>query len=133
MENTRVARDYYGTLGVARDAGPDEIKRAYRRLARELCTDCTGSGCSPGTSTSTCDICNGSGEIQSVQRSFLGQVVTSRPCPKCRGFGEVIADPCRKCGGDGRVRQRRSVAVRIPAGVADGMRVRLAGQGEVGA
>jgi molecular chaperone DnaJ len=71
--------------------------------------------------------------VQSVQRSFLGQVVTARPCPKCRGFGEVIAEPCRKCGGDGRVRQRRSVAVRIPAGVGDGMRVRLAGQGEVGA
>ena len=68
-----------------------------------------------------------------MQRSFLGQVVTTRPCPNCRGFGEVVADPCRQCGGDGRVRSRRSVAVRIPAGVADGMRVRLAGQGEVGA
>jgi molecular chaperone DnaJ len=79
-----------------------------------------------------CDICNGRGEVQSVQRSFLGQVVTSRPCPNCRGFGEVIPEPCRQCGGDGRVRSRRNVSVRIPAGVADGMRVRLAGQGEVG-
>jgi molecular chaperone DnaJ len=79
-----------------------------------------------------CDICNGRGEVQTVQRSFLGQVVTSRPCPRCRGFGEIIPDPCRQCGGDGRVRSRRTVAVRIPAGVADGMRVRLAGQGEVG-
>jgi molecular chaperone DnaJ len=70
--------------------------------------------------------------VQSVQRSFLGQVVTSRPCPNCRGFGEVIPDPCRQCGGDGRVRSRRTVGVRIPAGVADGMRVRLAHQGEVG-
>jgi molecular chaperone DnaJ len=70
--------------------------------------------------------------VQSVQRSFLGQVVTARPCPNCRGFGEVITDPCRQCGGDGRVRSRRNVGVRIPAGVADGMRVRLAGQGEVG-
>ena len=79
-----------------------------------------------------CDICGGRGEVQSVQRSFLGQVVTSRPCPNCRGFGEVIPDPCRQCGGDGRVRSRRTVGVRIPAGVADGMRVRLAHQGEVG-
>jgi molecular chaperone DnaJ len=79
-----------------------------------------------------CDICGGRGEVQSVQRSFLGQVVTSRPCPNCRGFGEIIPDPCRQCGGDGRVRSRRTVGVRIPAGVSDGMRVRLAHQGEVG-
>ncbi len=97
-----------------------------------LCSECTGSGCAPGSAPTMCDICNGRGEVQSVQRSFLGQVVTSRPCPNCRGFGEVIPDPCRQCGGDGRVRSRRTVGVRIPAGVADGMRVRLAGQGEVG-
>jgi molecular chaperone DnaJ len=248
MGNTHVARDYYGILGISTDAGPDEIKRAYRRLARELhpdvnpdaaaqerfaevsaayevlsdpekrrivdlggdplgngrgaaggaagdpfsafgfgdimdaffggqgggrgrgprsqvqpgadalirmqltleecasginrelavdtavlCSECAGSGCAPGTSPIMCDICNGRGEVQSVQRSFLGQVVTSRPCPTCRGLGEVIPDPCRQCGGDGRVRARRNVGVRIPAGVADGMRVRLAGQGEVGA
>jgi molecular chaperone DnaJ len=236
MGNARVARDYYGILGVDRDAGSDEIKRAYRRLARELhpdvnpepaaqerfaevsaayevlsdpekrrivdlggdplgngatagggaagdpfnafgfgdimdaffgtaaggrgrgprsrvqpggdalirmqltleecatgvkrdlavdtavlCSECTGSGAAPGSSPTACDICGGRGEIQSVQRSFLGQVITSRPCPNCRGFGEVIP-----------VRSRRTVGVRIPAGVADGMRVRLAGQGEVG-
>ncbi len=246
MRNTHVARDYYGILGVPSDAGADEIKRAYRKLARELhpdvnpdsaaqeqfakvsavyevlsdpekrrvvdlggdplggngaagggdpfsqfgfgdimdaffgagggaggrgrgprsrtqpgadaliriqltledcatgvtrdltvdtavlCTECTGSGCAPGSAPTMCDICNGRGEVQSVQRSFLGQVVTARVCPNCRGFGEIIPDPCRQCGGDGRVRSRRTVAVRIPAGVADGMRVRLAGQGEVG-
>ncbi|WP_028926525.1 molecular chaperone DnaJ [Pseudonocardia acaciae] len=97
-----------------------------------LCSECTGSGCAPGTEPSMCDICGGRGEVQSVQRSFLGQVVTSRPCPNCRGQGQVIPDPCRQCGGDGRVRARRSVTVKMPAGVADGMRVRLAGQGEVG-
>lgn len=248
MRNAGVARDYYGILGVAQDAEPDEIKRAYRRLARELhpdvnpdgaaqerfaevgaayevlsdpekrrvvdlggdplgngggggaggadpfsafgfgdimdaffggsggtggrsrgprsrvqpgadalirmaltleecatgvqrdlavdtavlCTECTGSGCAPGSVPTRCDICNGRGEVQNVQRSFLGQVVTARVCPTCRGFGEVIPDPCRQCGGDGRVRSRRNVGVRIPPGVADGMRVRLANQGEVG-
>ncbi|MBO0851179.1 MAG: molecular chaperone DnaJ [Pseudonocardia sp.] len=97
-----------------------------------LCSECTGSGCAPGTEPAMCDICGGRGEVQSVQRSFLGQVVTSRPCPNCRGLGQVIPEPCRQCGGDGRVRARRSVTVKMPAGVADGMRVRLAGQGEVG-
>lgn len=97
-----------------------------------LCSECNGSGCAPGTRPRTCDTCGGAGEVQNVQRSFLGQVVTSRPCPVCRGFGEVIPYPCRQCGGDGRVRARRNVTAKVPAGVADGMRVRLAGQGEVG-
>ncbi|PRW64131.1 molecular chaperone DnaJ [Actinopolyspora mortivallis] len=97
-----------------------------------VCDACQGGGSSAGTAPSTCDTCDGRGEIQSVQRSFLGQVMTSRPCPVCRGFGEVITDPCQQCGGDGRVRSRRTITVKIPAGVGDGMRVRLAGEGEVG-
>ncbi|MGH3787622.1 MAG: molecular chaperone DnaJ [Pseudonocardiaceae bacterium] len=97
-----------------------------------LCAECNGSGCAPRTRPQTCDTCAGAGEVQNVQRTFLGQVVTSRPCPVCRGIGEVIPDPCRQCGGDGRVRARRNVTAKVPAGVADGMRVRLAGQGEVG-
>ncbi|MEU6262096.1 molecular chaperone DnaJ [Saccharopolyspora shandongensis] len=242
-----MARDYYATLGVARDATPEQIKRAYRKLARELhpdvnpdeaaqerfrevttayevlsdpkkrqvvdlggdplgngggagggmgdpfagfgglgdimdaffgggaggggrgprsrvqpgsdallrleltleecasgvnrditvdtavlCDSCDGGGSRAGSAPSTCDTCGGRGEVQSVQRSFLGQVMTSRPCPVCRGFGEVITDPCQQCGGDGRVRARRTITVKIPAGVGDGMRVRLAGEGEVG-
>jgi molecular chaperone DnaJ len=97
-----------------------------------LCDHCQGSGCAPGTKPQTCDTCHGRGEIQSVQRSFLGQVVTARPCPVCRGYGEVIPEPCQQCSGDGRIRARRTITVQIPAGVADGMRVRLASQGEVG-
>nr|WP_240757473.1 molecular chaperone DnaJ [Nakamurella flava] len=97
-----------------------------------LCSLCHGNGCAPGTSTATCDTCKGAGEIQQIQRSLLGQVVTSRACPVCRGFGEVIPEPCRQCSGDGRVRTRRTVRANIPAGVGDGIRVRLAGQGEVG-
>ncbi|MEO6880958.1 MAG: molecular chaperone DnaJ [Mycobacteriaceae bacterium] len=97
-----------------------------------LCTVCTGAGTAPGTSAQSCDTCGGAGEVQSVQRSFLGQVVTARICPTCRGVGEVIPEPCVQCGGDGRVRSRRTVTVKIPAGVGDGMRIRLTGQGEVG-
>lgn len=97
-----------------------------------LCGECNGSGCAPGTRPKACDTCGGAGEVQNVQRTFLGQVVTSRPCPVCRGFGEVVPDPCRQCVGDGRIRARRNVTAKVPAGVGDGMRVRLAGQGEVG-
>ena len=97
-----------------------------------LCDACSGSGTHGKSKPARCDTCGGMGEVQSVQRSFLGQVMTSRPCPTCRGTGEVIPDPCHKCGGDGRVRARREIAAKIPAGVANGMRIRLAAQGEVG-
>ncbi len=97
-----------------------------------VCTSCTGAGTAPGTHPQTCTTCNGMGEVQSVQRSFLGQVVTKRACPACGGVGQVIPDPCPQCGGDGRVRSRRSLSVKVPAGVEDGMRIRLSGQGEVG-
>jgi molecular chaperone DnaJ len=98
-----------------------------------LCDKCQGKGTNANSTPVSCDTCGGRGEVQSVQRSLLGQVMTSRPCPTCRGVGEVIPDPCHRCGGDGRVRARRDISVKIPAGVGDGMRVRLASQGEVGA
>src|SRR3954447_14314637 len=97
-----------------------------------LCDVCTGAGAAPGTHPATCSTCNGRGEVQSVQRSFLGQVIASRPCPTCSGTGQVIPNPCPQCAGDGRVRARRTIPVKIPAGVEDGMRIRLAGYGEVG-
>jgi molecular chaperone DnaJ len=97
-----------------------------------LCDLCHGKGTHGNSTPIACDTCGGRGEVQSVQRSLLGQVMTSRPCPVCGGVGEVIPDPCHRCGGDGRVRARREVSVKIPAGVGEGMRVRLAAQGEVG-
>lgn len=97
-----------------------------------LCDGCQGKGATNGAGPVRCDTCAGRGEVQSVQRSLLGQVMTSRPCPTCRGVGELISDPCSRCAGDGRVRARRDMNVKIPAGVGDGMRVRLAAQGEVG-
>ena len=97
-----------------------------------VCTACTGAGTAAGTHPQTCDMCGGRGEVQTVQRSFLGQVMTARPCANCQGFGAVIPHPCGQCGGEGRVRTRRTLTVKVPAGVEDGMRIRLAGQGEVG-
>ncbi len=232
-----MATDYYAVLGVARDASPEEIKRSYRRLARELhpdvnpdpetqdrfklvtgayevlsdpekrrmfdlggdplsasggqpgfanfgfgdimdaffggqsrgprsrvrrgqdamirvridladavhgvsrditvdtavsCPTCHGAGTAGDSSPSTCPMCQGRGDIQQVQKSFLGQVMTSRPCPQCQGFGTVISHPCTECGADGRVRTRRTVTVNIPAGVGDGNRMQLTGEGEIG-
>jgi molecular chaperone DnaJ len=97
-----------------------------------LCETCSGAGTAPGTHPERCDTCGGVGQVQSVQRTFLGQVVTARTCPTCGGVGQTIPHRCQACGGDGRVRSRRTISVKIPPGVEDGMRIRLAGQGEVG-
>jgi molecular chaperone DnaJ len=97
-----------------------------------VCTRCDGSGAEEGSDTVTCGTCHGHGEVQHVQRTPLGSVRTARPCPTCQGFGTVIQDPCHECNGDGRVRSRRSLTVSIPAGVDQGTRIQLAGEGEVG-
>ena len=97
-----------------------------------LCATCSGSCCRPGTSPTTCDICRGTGSIQRQVRSLLGNVMTSQPCGACRGFGQVIQDPCLDCRGQGRVRARRNIDLAVPAGVEDGLRLQLSGQGEVG-
>lgn len=229
-----MAQDHYATLGITRDATSDDIKRAYRKLARELhpdvnpdpqsqerfkeithayeilsdpdkrrgydtggfagdggfgggfgfgdimdaffggggsrgprarvrrgqdaliridltleeaafgaereltletavtCDLCTGTGCAPGSSPSTCELCRGRGEVQQVTRSILGQMMTSRPCANCQGYGTTIKQPCGECAGDGRVRSRSTVKIEIPAGIDDGNRIQLAGKGEVG-
>ncbi|MBK9476263.1 MAG: molecular chaperone DnaJ [Tetrasphaera sp.] len=96
------------------------------------CSSCHGSGGQPGTQPRTCDACQGRGEIQQVQRSFLGQVMTSRPCPTCQGFGQLISHPCFECSGEGRVGMRRTLTLKVPAGVDTGTRIQLSGEGEIG-
>lgn len=97
-----------------------------------LCEKCSGSGCMDGAKPSVCGVCKGRGETQHVARSIIGQVMTSRPCAACQGYGTVITDPCRECGGDGRVRSRKNIPIKIPAGVETGNRIQMSGAGEVG-
>jgi molecular chaperone DnaJ len=97
-----------------------------------VCPTCTGSGAAEGSEPVTCRTCHGHGDVQQVQRSLLGDIRTSRPCPACRGFGSIIPEPCSECSGEGRVRSRRTISVSIPAGVDQGTRIQLSGEGEVG-
>ncbi len=99
----------------------------------ETCGSCRGSGAQPGTSTSRCPSCQGTGEIRRVQQSIFGQFVNVTMCERCRGEGKIITTPCEKCRGQGRVRNNRRVVVNIPAGVDDGINVRVTGEGEVSA
>jgi len=111
------------TFGVAKSV---EIDTAV------LCGTCGGSCCQPGTDLETCDICRGSGSIQRQVRTLMGNMVTAAPCGSCRGYGQTIPHPCVSCRGQGRVRARRSIEFNVPAGVEDGLRMQLRGQGEVG-
>lgn len=96
------------------------------------CATCHGSCCAPGTSPVQCTGCNGQGSVQRVQRSFLGNIMTSAPCPECGGYGTKIVTPCRDCAGEGRNHVRRDIEINVPAGVSTGTRLRLSGQGEAG-
>jgi len=96
------------------------------------CGTCQGSCCAPGTSPVTCGVCHGSGTVQRIARSFLGQVMTNTPCAACQGFGTTIPNPCAECSGEGRVRSRRTISIDVPAGVETGVRIKMSGQGEVG-
>lgn len=97
-----------------------------------LCDRCRGTGGEPGTHPSRCSTCGGSGEVSDVRRSVFGTVMTSRTCATCEGTGEEIASPCRTCRGQGRIPAERTVTVEVPAGVADGMELRMEGLGEDG-
>lgn len=97
-----------------------------------VCPRCQGQGSADGAPPVGCSTCQGAGQVMAVQRSFLGDIRTSQACPTCRGYGTVIPNPCGECRGEGRVRTRRDLSVRVPAGVDNGVRIRLDGQGEVG-
>jgi len=97
-----------------------------------VCSTCQGSGAAEGVEPVQCRTCHGRGDVQQVQRSLLGDIRTVRPCPACEGYGTTIPEPCTECAGEGRVRSRRSINVKIPAGVDQGTRIQLSGEGEVG-
>jgi molecular chaperone DnaJ len=92
------------------------------------CEDCKGTGGKDGTQPVACNTCHGAGKVRSQQGFFT----IERTCPSCQGMGKVIKDPCRSCGGSGRTRKEKTLSVNIPAGVEDGTRIRLAGEGEAG-
>jgi molecular chaperone DnaJ len=94
----------------------------------EACETCHGSGAKPGTQPVTCPTCNGQGQVR-IQQGFFSLAQT---CPRCSGTGKVVKDPCGACSGQGRVKKQKTLSVKIPPGVDDGDRIRLAGEGEAG-
>jgi molecular chaperone DnaJ len=100
--------------------------------AVERCDRCHGNGAEPGTPIEVCERCGGSGQLQAVTRTPFGQMVRRMECDVCHGDGRVAATPCKECRGRGRVSKRRTLTVDVPAGIADGQRIRLSGRGHAG-
>ena len=96
--------------------------------SRAQCDTCSGTGSAPGTSPVSCATCHGQGQVR-VQQGFFS---IQQTCPRCRGSGKVISDPCTKCRGEGRIYEHKTLSVKVPAGVDNGDRIRLAGEGEAG-
>ena len=100
--------------------------------AVEVCEHCRGNGAEPGTPIETCKRCGGSGQLQGVTRTPFGQMVRTVACDTCHGDGRLASQPCRPCRGRGRKAARQTFSVEVPAGIADGQRIRLAGRGHAG-
>jgi molecular chaperone DnaJ len=98
----------------------------------ETCPRCHGSGAELGTQPMKCPTCNGQGQVRQRQQTIFGSFVNVTTCPRCKGSGEIVTTPCRECHGSGHVAVTRRLRVKIPAGVQDGTRIRLPGEGEPG-
>ena len=103
-----------------------ETKVQIPRL--EACETCSGTGAEPGTKRTTCETCRGQGQVRFNQ----GFLTVARPCPKCQGSGEIVKDPCKTCRGEGRLRAEHLLNLKIPAGIEDGMQLRVTGEGSSG-
>jgi molecular chaperone DnaJ len=98
----------------------------------EFCTSCHGTGNEPGTKPETCADCRGTGQVKRVLQSIFGRYTSTIPCSRCGGSGTVITNPCSQCQGKGRMKVKRKIEVAVPAGVDEGYRLRLAGEGSAG-
>ena len=115
-------------LEVSLDQAAHGTETQIRIPTMEACEPCSGTGAKPGTQPKTCPTCHGSGQVRLQQGFFSIQ----QTCHKCHGTGRVIADPCNSCHGQGRLKKHKTLSVKIPAGVDEGDRIRLAGEGEHG-
>ncbi|HEX7299328.1 MAG TPA: J domain-containing protein [Solirubrobacteraceae bacterium] len=115
---------------LAQAATDSELELSFEAI--EACEQCHGNGAEPGTPIVTCERCGGAGMLQAVTRSPFGQVVRQVACDVCGGDGRTAEQPCTRCDGRGREVRRRTLRVDIPAGIADGQRIRLSGRGHAG-
>jgi molecular chaperone DnaJ len=124
--------DVLAEIELTLEEAADGIEREVEVTTLGTCPECTGSGAAPGTSPTRCTDCGGTGEVRTVRRTMLGNVVTATTCHRCGGAGQEVATPCPECRGRGRVEVTDTLTVSIPPGVDDGARLRVSGRGEAG-
>jgi molecular chaperone DnaJ len=117
-------------IDLAQAAAGATVEVSYEVVS--ACEHCRGNGAEPGTPIETCERCGGSGQLRAVSRTPFGQVVRAAPCEVCQGDGRVPKEPCKVCRGRGRKVERTTVSVDVPAGIADGQRMRITGRGHAG-
>jgi molecular chaperone DnaJ len=108
------------------------VEKKVRYSRWEACGTCHGSGAAEGSRPETCPTCRGTGQVRQQQQTFLGTQIRIIACPRCHGEGRIVTDPCKDCGGAGRMKKTVERTVKIPAGVDDGTRIRIGGEGEAG-
>lgn len=108
------------------------VEKEVRLEKRDSCKVCSGSGAEPGSKVVTCSKCHGQGQIRTQRRTIFGTIASSAACDRCGGTGKLPEKPCGNCGGAGALRQEKTIQVAIPAGIDNGQRVRVAGEGEAG-
>jgi len=124
----RGGRDLRIVLDLTLEEIDEGVEHTIAIKRQEHCDECKGSGAKPGTSPIQCSTCNGRGQVQRSQGFFT----MAGPCPRCRGEGKVIESPCAKCNGAGRQAERSEIKISVPAGVEEGMRIRVSGAGDAG-
>jgi molecular chaperone DnaJ len=129
---TRRGEDLSTLLTLSFSEAAFGVRQELQLERMAVCETCGGTGGQPGTAPVACRTCHGSGELQQMRRSIFGTVMTASPCPTCEGTGQEIPDKCETCFGEGRVRKAETVVVEVPAGVADGMELRVGGSGNEG-
>lgn len=98
----------------------------------EMCKECYGTGAQPGTKPTICPECNGQGRVVHLTKTILGSIQQVTTCPKCKGTGQIISSPCKKCSGEGRIEVEKTLKVKIPAGVDNNAKIRIAKEGDAG-
>ncbi|MFT9258029.1 MAG: molecular chaperone DnaJ, partial [Acetobacter sp.] len=126
---TRGGNDIQTQVEITLEEAFTGVKKDVRIITRVACESCNGTGSGDGDAgVQSCPSCHGAGKVRAQQGFFI----VERPCPTCHGAGRIVKDPCKTCHGEGTVERERTIAVQIPAGVEDGTRIRLTGEGEAG-
>ena len=128
----RRGNDASAAVNISFEEAAKGCKQTVKVTKIETCDECGGSGAKKGTSSKTCPVCHGTGQVTSSQRTPFGVFQTQTVCSNCNGSGKVIENPCTKCNGKGRIRHTVQETVDIPAGIDDGQVIRLRGKGDSG-